>query len=120
MKYYGRETVDYPSLAMLETVLAMDFESMTRKKFKAYYTNKKKVVRLLDEWDINEKLGNRFIKAYLEYRTELRFRPANVKAYIIQEDYYDDYDDINIIIKKATDETLIPFKKQGFLYRSVR
>lgn len=119
MKYYGRSNVDYPSLSILETVLSDDFESMSMKRFKDLYTNKRKIAKLLDEWDINSKLGDRFIKAYLEYKTDMKFKPAQVKAYIIQEDYFDTYSDINIILLRASSEALLPFKKQGFLYRSV-
>lgn len=117
---YLHSSIDYSSLVTLEGILATDYKEMSKKRFKACYTNKRWVENLLSEWYMPKKLCTGFIYAYLEYRfKDLKFPPYNFKKYVVQEDYFSEYKDNTEMAINASAEAIPCFKRHGFLYREV-
>ena len=118
---YPHNQIDYSSLIVLEGILSQDYESMSPKKFEAYYTNKRNVDNLLNEWVMPRNISIGFIHAYLEYKLGIKFEPFKFKRYVVQEDYFFKYKkmDLSEIYEIASREAIPCFKKHGFMYKEV-
>lgn len=119
LSVYPQDKICYASLVTLEGILANDYQTMSKRKFKKYYTSKRKVDMLLRDWVMPKKISIGFIHAYLEYRLGMSFEPYNFKRYVVQEDYFMYSKDLKELYVIASNEAIPCFKKHGFLYKEV-
>lgn len=118
-KIYDKDKIDYDSLSILEGILSEDYKTMRKDSFIAYYQNTAKVCTLFNEWLIPHNLGFGFVNAYLEYRYKIKYKPYRFKRYIVQYDYFDEYEDSSQILEVAYSQAIPCFRRHGFLYKEV-